>query len=312
MRNPVSTLCRAMEHSMAWLILAVALAAYFCPSCGLFIETAWISPLLTAVMFGMGLTLKPADFRNIFLHPRAVLLGCAAQFTLMPLLAWLLCLIFKPDPALVAGVILVGTCPGGTASNVITFIAKGDLALSVGMTTLNTMLAPLLTPFITWLMLRTTVAVEPVGMLLSIIQIVIIPIAAGLLLNQCFPRLMRLALPYLPAFSITAICIIIACVISHNAAQIAAAGLSVLAIVICHNLLGFAGGFGMAKALKLPPAQSKALAIEIGMQNSGLAVALAHTAFPALPLAAVPGALFSVWHNISGGMLAHLFRRTER
>ncbi len=308
MMTCITALCRATERRMAWLILAVALLAYFYPACGLLIESAWISPLLTAVMFGMGLTLKPADFKNIVLNPRPVLLGCAAQFTLMPLLAWLLCHIFRPDPALVAGVILVGTCPGGTASNVITFIAKGDLALSVGMTTLNTLLAPLLTPFITWLLLHTTVEVEPLAMLLSIVQIVIIPIAAGLLLNRCFPRLMQRALPYLPAFSIAAICIIIACVISHNAAQIAAAGLSVLAIVICHNLLGFAGGFGMAKALKLPPAQSKALAIEIGMQNSGLAVALAHTAFPTLPLAAVPGALFSVWHNISGGMLAHIFQ----
>lgn len=302
-------LCEGSERYMAWLILTVALAALLFPACGLWIETGWINGLLMAVMFGMGLTMKAGDFRLILLHPRDMLIGCAAQFTLMPLLAWGLCCLFAPEPALAAGVVLVGTCPGGTASNVITFLAKGDVPLSVGMTTLNTLLAPLLTPFITWLILRTTVEVDAPAMFLSIVQVVLLPIGAGLLLNHLCGRQVQKARPYLPSLSIASICAIIACVVAHNAERIMGAGLLIPALVICHNLLGFASGFGLGKLLRLPAAKCRTLAIEIGMQNSGLAVALAHSAFPALPMAAVPGALFSVWHNIAGGLLAGAARR---
>lgn len=309
MATLLRTACACLEKGMAWLILAAAAAALLWPACGLWIETAWINTLLMAVMFGMGLTLRAADFRQILLHPRDMLIGCAAQFTLMPLLAWGLCCLTGPEPALAAGMVLVGTCPGGTASNVITFLAKGDVPLSVGMTTLNTLLAPLLTPFITWLLLRTTVQVDTVAMFLSIVQVVILPMAAGLLLNRCCGRQVLHVRPFLPAFSILAIIAIVACVVSHQAERIPAAGLLLPAMVICHNLLGFASGFTLGKLLRLPAAKCKTLAIEIGMQNSGLAVALAHSAFPALPMAAVPGALFSVWHNISGGMLAGYFKK---
>ena len=305
----VRTLCLSIEKSMAWLILSLALLALWQPACGLWMETAWITPLLTAVMFGMGLTLRAADFRHILLHPRNVLIGCAAQFTIMPLLAWGLCCLFAPDPAIAAGIILVGTCPGGTASNVITFLAKGDVPLSVSMTTVNTLLAPLLTPLITWLILRTTVEVDTWGMFLSILQVIMLPLAGGFLLQQFCGGFVKRLLPYLPTFSILAICTIIVCVIAHNAGAIQAAGFILLLPVIAHNLLGFACGYGVGKALRLPAAQCKTMAIEIGMQNSGLAVALAHSAFSHLPAAAVPGALFSVWHNISGGMLAALFKR---
>lgn len=294
---------------MAWLILALALLALWQPACGLWMETAWITPLLMAVMFGMGLTLRAADFRHILQHPRNVLIGCTAQFTIMPLLAWGLSCLFAPSPAIAAGIILVGTCPGGTASNVITFLAKGDVPLSVSMTTVNTLLAPLLTPFITWLILRTTVEVDAWGMLLSILQVIMLPLAVGVLLQHFFGSFVKRLLPYLPTFSILAICAIIVCVIAHNAAAISAAGFIILLPIIAHNLLGFACGYGVGKALHLSAAQCKTMAIEIGMQNSGLAVALAHSAFSHLPMAAVPGALFSVWHNISGGMLAALFKR---
>lgn len=307
--NIVRNLCSCIEQSMAWLILGFALSALWQPACGLWIETAWITPLLMAVMFGMGLTLRAADFRHILLHPRNVLIGCAAQFTIMPLTAWVLCRFFAPEPAIAAGIILVGTCPGGTASNVITFLAKGDVPLSVSMTTVNTLLAPLLTPFITWLILRTTVEVDAWGMLLSILQVIMLPLSVGFLLQHFCGGFVKRLLPYLPAFSILAICTIIVCVIAHNAEAIRTAGLIILLPVIAHNLLGFACGYGVGKALHLPAAQCKTMAIEIGMQNSGLAVALAHSAFPGMPMAAVPGALFSVWHNISGGTLAALFKR---
>lgn len=308
----IQQICKLTERCMAWLILAVAVLTFLYPPAGLWLETGWINGLLMAVMFGMGLTLKAGDFRLILLRPRDMLIGCAAQFTLMPLLAWLLCCLFAPEPALATGIILVGTCPGGTASNVVTYLAKGDVCLSVGMTTLNTLLAPLLTPLITWLILRTTVEVDALAMLLSILQVVILPIAAGLLLRHFCGRTVQRILPGMPALSILAICAIVACVVSHHAERIATCGLLLLALVICHNLAGYVCGYGLGRLLRLSPAKCRALSIEIGMQNSGLAVALAHSAFPALPAAAVPGALFSVWHNFFGSLLASLFRRRMR
>ena len=140
------------------------------------------------VMFGMGLTLRPADFRPVFARPRAVVLGCLAQFTVMPALAYALCQAFSLDPALAVGVVLVGACPGGTASNVITYLAKGDVALSVAMTSVNTLLAPLLTPAITYWMLRATVAVDAGVLLVAIVKVVVVPIALGFLVNRFFAR----------------------------------------------------------------------------------------------------------------------------
>ena len=160
---------------MAVIVLVVAALALFVPGSCMWVQTSWINTLLMIVMFGMGLTLKIEDFMSVFRRPRDILLGCAAQFTIMPLLAFALGKIFGLEAGLLAGVVLVGTCPGGTASNVITFLSKGDVALSVGMTSVNTLLAPFLTPLITWLLLRTTVTVDVAAMFLSIIKVVFRP-----------------------------------------------------------------------------------------------------------------------------------------
>jgi BASS family bile acid:Na+ symporter len=245
----------------------------------------------------------------VFTRPKDILIGCVAQFTVMPLLAFLLSKIFNLDPALTAGVVLVGTCPGGTASNVITYLSKGDVALSVGMTSVNTLLAPILTPAITYLLLRTTVHVNVLAMFLSIVLVVIVPIALGFLINNFFEKTTQKMTTVLPLVSVIAICIILAAVVSHNAEKILSTASVVFAVVILHNLLGFACGFAIGKILKLPIEKTKTLSIEIGMQNSGLASSLAATAFPSLGMATVPGAIFSVWHNISGSFLASIFRR---
>ena len=190
-----------------------------------------------------------------------------------------------------------------------TYLSKGDVALSVGMTSVNTMLAPLLTPAITWLLLQTTVSVDVWAMFWSIIQVIIIPIALGFVINHFFGKITQKAVAVLPMVSTIAICMIVASVVSHNAEKIYTSGALVLAVVILHNLLGYACGFGLGKLLRLPPAKTKALSIEIGMQNSGLATSLAGTAFPNLAMATVPGAIFSVWHNISGAILAGFYRK---
>lgn len=298
---------------MAFIVLIVAALALFAPGTCLWIQTSWVNYLLMIVMFGMGLTLKLEDFKLVFTRPKDILIGCVAQFTVMPLLAFALGKIFGLDAALLAGVILVGTCPGGTSSNVITYLSKGDVALSVGMTSVNTLLAPLLTPAITYLLLRTTVTVDPVSMFLSIIKVVIIPIALGFVINKLFGKVTQKLVKVLPTISVIAICLIVAAVVSHNSEKIMTTGLVVFAVVILHNLLGYACGFGIGRLLHMSVPKTKALSIEIGMQNSGLATSLAGTAFPDLAMATVPGAIFSVWHNISGAILANVYNRwTEK
>ncbi len=296
-------------RNMAWIVLVIAAAALFIPEAGLWIQTGWINYLLMIVMFGMGLTTKPADFAVVFRRPRDVITGCAAQFIVMPLLAYLLGKAFRLDDALLVGVILVGTCPGGTSSNVITYLSNGDTALSVGMTAISTFLAPILTPALTYLYLRTTVSVDAFAMFLSIIQVVIVPIGLGLLINRLFGTYTQRIKDALPVVSVTAICLIAAAVVSHNSAKILSTGAVIFAVVILHNLLGYLCGYLIGILFKMDLPRRKAVAIEVGMQNSGLATTLAGTAFPNLAMATVPGAVFSVWHNISGAMLAGWFNR---
>ncbi len=296
---------------MAVIVLVVAALALFVPGTCLWIQTSWINYLLMIVMFGMGLTLKFEDFAIVFKRPKDIIIGCVAQFTIMPLLAFLLGKAFGLEAGLLAGVILVGTCPGGTASNVMTYLSRGDVALSVGMTSVNTLLAPFLTPAITYLLLKTSVTVDVMSMFLSIIKVVIVPIALGFVINRFFGKFTQKIAEVLPLISVTAITLIVAAVVSHNSARILETGAIVFVIVILHNLLGYAVGFGLGVALKLPMPRKKALAIEIGMQNSGLATSLAGSAFPDLAMATVPGAIFSVWHNISGALLANIFRRLD-
>lgn len=294
---------------MAIIILLVGIISLFEPQAGIWIPTAWINYMLMVVMFGMGLTLKPESFTALLKMPRKLAICVIAQYSIMPLLAFLLCHLLRLDAALSAGVILVGACPGGTASNVITYFAKGDVALSVCMTGINTLLAPILTPFITFILLNTTVEVELTGMVLGIVSVVLVPIICGFLIRKFFGNITEQYIDILPVISVIAICLIVSTVVAHNAEKIFTCGLTVLSVVILHNLLGYGFGYSVARALKMTPAQIKAVSIEIGMQNSGLASGLAGTSFPALTMATVPGAIFSVWHNISGAILAELFKR---
>ena len=294
---------------MAIIVLAIAALALFVPASLTWVKTGWINYLLMIVMFGMGLTMNPGDFKVVFTRPKDIIIGCLAQFTIMPLLAFGLGKLFNLDDALMVGLILVGTCPGGTSSNVITYLSKGDVALSVGMTSVNTLLAPFVTPAITYLLLRETVSVDVLSMFLSIIKVVIIPIGLGFIINHFFGKYTKKAEGILPLVSVTAIVLIVASVVSHNSEKILSTGILVFAVVICHNLLGYLAGYLIGVVLKRDLPKKKALAIEVGMQNSGLATSLAGTAFPDLAMATVPGAIFSVWHNISGAILANILSR---
>jgi len=299
-------------RNMAWIVLIIAAMALFLPGTCLWIQTKWINYLLMIVMFGMGLTMKLSDFAVVFKRPGNVIIGCAAQFIIMPLLAFLLGKGFSLNNELLVGVVLVGTCPGGTSSNVITYLSKGDTALSVGMTSINTLLAPFLTPLLTYLYLRTSVSVDVKAMFISIIQVVIVPIGLGLLINRLFGEHTQKISDALPVVSVTAICLIVASVVSHNSEKILSTGLIIFAVVILHNLLGYLCGYLIGVLFKMDLPRKKAVAIEIGMQNSGLATSLAGSAFPDLAMATVPGAIFSVWHNISGAILAGWFNRKQK
>ena len=302
--------CVFIAQWMGVLVLLVGAVALFLPESFIWIETKTINPMLGVIMFGMGLTLSPKDFKIVLSRPKDILIGCLAQFTIMPLLAWLLTLAFSLPKELALGVILVGCCPGGTASNVITYLAKGDLALSVGMTACSTLLAPIVTPLLVWLMAGTMVNVDTLGMLLSIVYVVIAPIIVGLLCQHFLPKLTKAVTPYLPAFSSLAIAITVGIVVSHNADRLMLGGMIVILVVILHNLLGLSLGFTIGRLLRLEKPKCIALSIEVGMQNSGLASSLANMHFAAYPLATVPGAIFSVWHNISGALAARSFQRT--
>ena len=303
-------ICKIIADYMAVLVLLAAGMGLLFPNVIQYLKPAYINPLLGVIMFCMGMTLKTDDFRVVFRRPKDVLIGCLAQFTVMPLLAFALTKIFSLDAALAIGVILVGCCPGGTASNVITYLAKGDLALSVGMTATSTLLAPVLTPLLVWLLAGEKVQVDVLGMLLSILWVVILPIGLGLLVKRFAPRVSERAVVYLPALSTLTISTIVFIVIAANAEKLLSSGLIVMLVVVLHNLCGLGVGYLIGLALRLSPAKRRAISIEVGMQNSGLASSLANLHFAAYPMAAIPGAIFSVWHNISGGIVARLFIRT--
>lgn len=258
-----------VTKNMALLVVVFAVVALIMPA-----SFKWVVPqitlLLGVIMFGMGMTLRLQDFQEIFRRPRDVFIGVLAQFTIMPLLAYGLAKIFQLPPELAAGVILVGTCPGDTASNVMTYLAKGDLALSVSMTMTTTLLAPIL---------------------------------LGIVINHFFGNFVKRVVKLLPLVSIVAILLIAGGVVSVNADKILQTGLLVMLVVVLHNLCGYGLGFCAAKVFNMNVAKAKAISIEVGMQNSGLAVSLAMIHFGAA--AAIPGALFSVWHNISGSIAAN-------
>lgn len=307
----MNKICKLISDYMGMLVLLSAVLALATPSTFSGVKPSVINPLLGLVMFGMGMALRIEDFRIVFCRPRDIAIGCLAQFSVMPLLAWVLSRLFALDEALTVGVVLVGCCPGGTASNVITYLAKGDLALSVGMTATSTVLAPFVTPLLVWLLVGQTVDVQVAGMLLSILWVVILPIVAGLLAKWLWPKFTERATAYLPALSSLAICAIVLIIIAANASKLLEGGLIIILVVMLHNLCGLSLGYVIGRLLRLPAAKRKAVSIEVGMQNSGLASSLATLHFAAYPMATIPGAIFSVWHNISGAVVARLYARNS-
>ena len=268
-----------------------------------------INVLLGIILFGMGTTLKIEHFVNIFKRPKEILIGVSAQYLLMPLIAFSIASLFSLNEALTVGLVLVGTVPGGTASDVITFLAKGDLALSVSLTAVSTIISPILTPLITLILIGNTISFNPVDMFISIVEIVILPIALGLFLNYKFPEFCEELKDYLPAVSSVVIAIIVAGVIGANKDAIISSSIVIMAVIMLQYFIAMFLGFLLGYLAGMKRKQMITIAIELAFQNSGLSTSLAKTHFPALTLATVPGALYSVWQNFAGSILAYLFTR---
>ena len=288
-----------------WAVLASVLAfTHPGPLVGL---KPWILPLLGLVMFGMGVTLRADQFRDVLRRPRLVALGAAMQFGIMPLAAWLIGHLMGLPPAPLAGLVLVGASPGGTASNVICYLARGDVALSITLTTVSTLLAVVLTPLLTLLYVGQRVPVPAWDMLVSILQVVLVPVALGVLVNRLAGERLGGLRRVFPLISVAAIVLIIAIIVALNRGSLGAMGLAAAVAVVLHNAVGLGSGYALARLVGEDETRARTLAIEVGMQNSGLAVALAVKYFSAA--AALPGAVFSVWHNLSGSALAAWWSR---
>ena len=301
--NKLAAVSAFFGKTFALWVIVFAVFAYVAPE--LFKPlAAYISILLGVVMFGMGLTLKASDFSEVFTRPMQVLIGIVGQFVIMPTLAYALCVLLNLPSEIAVGVILVGCCPGGTSSNVMSYLSKGDVALSVTITACTTVLAPLATPALIYLFASQWVDISPMAMFLSIFKVVIVPIGLGLAVNALFRRQVSSVVVCLPLVSVVIVSIVCA-VVSVSQERLAQTGALIFVVVVLHNCLGYLLGYLLGKAFKMKLAQRKTLAIEVGMQNSGLGVALAMAHFN--PMAAVPAAIFSVWHNISGPILATIF-----
>lgn len=266
-----------------------------------------IIPLLGMVMFAMGLTLSLDDFRRVMKSPQVIGLGLLLQYGLMPLLAFSIALLLNLPADLMVGLVLVGTCSGGTASNVICYLAQGDVALSITLTALSTLLAVFLTPLLTWLYIGQEVPVSVLSMMLTVFKIIILPVSLGIIVNRYYGRYLLHIKQLLPLISVVAIVFIIAIIVALNAHQIPQLAVPLVLAVILHNGTGLLCGYVIAKLMNYDEKICRTLAIEVGMQNSGLAVALAIKFFT--PIATLPGAFFSIWHNISGSLLAAYWTR---
>lgn len=293
----------------AFLVIIIAVLAYLIPDSFLFLGQ-YITILLGIVMFGMGLTLKPVDFKLVLTKPFSVIGGILAQFIIMPIVAFVIAYLLNLPPELAAGLVLLGSVPGGTSSNVMVYLARGNLPLSITMTSLSTILAPIVTPLLLLLLAGQWLPVDPISMFMSIIQVIIIPILLGFIVRRIMPVTVNKGIKVVPLISVIAIIIIVSAVVSGNVEEIASAGLIVFIAVVLHNGAGLFIGYFSAKLMGLTESERRAISLEVGMQNSGLGVALATAHFG--PLAALPSAIGAVWHNISGPILATFWsKRTD-
>ncbi len=291
------------------LAVAICIPALWMPDFFTSLKS-FIIPMLGLIMFSMGLTQTLQDFTRVFKQPKALAIGLGLQYSVMPLLAFIICKGLGLDDTLTVGLIIVGCCAGGTASNVVTFLAGGNVALSISMTLVSTLLGVILTPLLIQFYAGHLVSIAVIPMLFTICKIVLLPVLFGTLLRHVFDKKIQRIKFILPHISTVLIVCIIGIVVALNKGRFAAVGSELVIAIMLHNGFGLLIGYQVAKLFALKPADIKAIAIEVGMQNSGLGVALAIQYFSAAT--ALPGAIFSIWHNISGSILAAFWARKRQ
>ena len=313
------------QHISRWLatnasltVIAVAVFTFFVPDAFNWVRGTTQTVILGIIMLTMGLTLTTQDFRILARRPLDIFIGACAQFIIMPCVAYLLVRVFHLEPALALGILLVGCCPGGVSSNIMSYLCHGDVAFSVGMTCASTLLAPVMTPLLMELTAGEIIEIDTIGMFLNILIVTIIPVGIGCFLNytyskkEAFPTIQSL----MPGLSVTCLACIVGGVISTVHDDLVARGLMLFlwtfAVVFCHNTLGYLMGWLSGRLARFNTAKKRTISIEVGMQNAGLATVLAGTFFAAQPLAVLPCAISCAWHSISGTILAGLFQQYDK
>ena len=311
-------LSRWLAGNASWVVIAAAVFSFFLPSAFEWVRGTTQTVILGIIMLTMGLTLTTNDFRILAQRPFDILIGACAQFFIMPCMAYLLVHVFRLEPALALGILLVGCCPGGVSSNIMSYLCHGDVAFSVGMTCASTLLAPLMTPLLMEFTAGEIIEIDAIGMFVNILIVTIIPVGIGCYLNytyskrESFPKIQSL----MPGLSVTCLAFIVGGVVSTVHDDLVARGLMLFlwtfAVVFCHNSLGYLMGWTAGTLAKFNIPKKRTISIEVGMQNAGLATVLAGTFFAAQPLAVLPCAISCAWHSISGTILAGIFLRFDK
>lgn len=307
--NTLVRISKFLSTYTSAFIIAIAIITFVFPNLFVWVRGDIQALVLGIIMLSMGMTLTVDDFKILVARPLDILIGALAQYTLMPLIAFSLTRIFSLDPAIGVGLILVGCCPGGVSSNIMSFLCKGDVAFSVGMTTVTTLLSPIVTPLLVLALAGESIHVDAWGMFQSILLVTLMPVTIGFFLNYFFgsKKSFDNVRKVMPGVSVIGLACIVGGVISSNGDAFFKSGIVIFVAIFFHNALGYLFGYFVGKCLKMGIAKNRTIAIEVGMQNAGLATNLASKHFVAYPEAAVVSAVSCVWHSISGTILANLF-----
>lgn len=306
----VNMIAAFVNKYLIYIMIVLMILAYFMPQPFLWIPPR-ITNLLSIIMFCMGMTLNFNAFKMVAIQPKAFIIGLLFQFTISPLLAYGLAQLFGLSSDLVIGFVLLGSVSGGTASNVMTFIGKGDVALTVSMTTISTLLATLVTPFLTYLLAGKYTDISFVQMLLSVLQMVLLPIILGVIVHRLMHHYIDRWLQTFVLISSVSILLIVAGTVAKNGAVIVQSGLIVILLVLLHNLIGYGAGYGLSRMLGVSAKQAKSIMFQLGMKNTGLAISLANAHFATIAAAVTPAAVGMVIHQITGPILANLVSKKE-
>ena len=311
-------LSRWLANHASAFIIAIALVTFFIPELFKWVHGNTQTVILGLIMLTMGLTLTTRDFKIVAQRPMDIFVGAVAQFLIMPGVAYLLVNVWHLEPALALGILLVGCCPGGVSSNIMSYLCHGDVAFSVGMTCASTVLAPVMTPLLMQLTAGAIIEIDTVGMFLNILIVTILPITIGCILNYYYSKQesFKTLQTLMPGTSVILLACIVGGVISTVHDPLVERGLILFiwtfAVVFCHNSLGYLLGWLSGRLAGFNIAKKRTISIEVGMQNAGLATVLAGTFFAAQPLSVLPCAISCAWHSISGTILAGLYRSWDK